>query len=107
MRARHRGTANSNGGKASQPLASPAAVLHELPLRQAARFREALLSGILPEDVALIARALVRQAKTGDVAAARLILERVCGTQSLADWPSEAAIGQTERLDRLARGLRF
>ena len=38
-----------------------------------------MVGAVTPDDVAAIMRALVAQAKAGDIAAARLVLERVFG----------------------------
>ena len=38
-----------------------------------------MVAAVTPDDVADIMRALVAQAKAGDIAAARLVLERVFG----------------------------
>ncbi len=38
-----------------------------------------MVQAVTPDDVADIMRALVAQAKAGDIAAARLVLERVFG----------------------------
>ncbi len=43
------------------------------------RHRAAMVQAVTPDDVADIMRALVAQAKAGDIAAARLVLERVFG----------------------------
>ncbi len=47
--------------------------------RRVAELRSALLDAVTPEDVAALARALLAQAKGGDVAAARLVLSYAVG----------------------------
>jgi hypothetical protein len=69
--------------------------------RRAIEFREALLSGIKPGDVREIIRVLVQRAKKGDIAAAKLVLDRVCGSESLADWPSDNVVRRTEIFEEL------
>lgn len=58
-------------GNPGGPGRPPAATVHE--------HRAAMVAAVSPEDVADIIRALVEQAKAGDIAAARLVLERVFG----------------------------
>jgi hypothetical protein len=70
--------------------------------RRAAEYREALLNAIRPDDVRAIVAAVVKRAKNGDLSAAKLILDRVCGSEALPDWPSESAIRQGEWLESLA-----
>jgi hypothetical protein len=53
--------------------------------RRVQRLRVALLEAVSEEDVAAVARALVEKAKGGDVAAARVLLERVLGPAEAAD----------------------
>lgn len=53
--------------------------------RRVAEFRSAMLEAITPADVAAVVRALVVAATAGNVAAAREILERVCGRVPLAE----------------------
>ncbi len=60
-----------------------------------ARLRTALIEAVTPEDVAAIARALVAQAKAGDVAAVRELMNRLMGP------PVELDL--IERLERLER----
>jgi len=60
-----------------------------------ARLRAALVEAVTPDDVAAIARALVTQAKGGDVAAVRELLNRLLGP------PVELDL--IERLERLER----
>jgi len=58
-------------GNAGGPGRPPAATVHE--------HRAAMVAAVTPDDVAAIMQALVAQAKAGDIAAARLVLERVFG----------------------------
>lgn len=60
-----------------------------------ARLRSAMLEAIGPEDIAAVARQLVALAKSGNVQAAREVLDRCLGR------PLEADI--LERLDALER----
>jgi hypothetical protein len=53
--------------------------------KRIAALREALLAEVTPEDLRAIVRALVDQAKTGDVTAAREILLRTLGKPLEAD----------------------
>ena len=70
--------------------------------RRVAELRAALLNAVTPEDVAELARALLTQAKAGDVAAARLVLSYAVGRpaeapdagQTADDWP---AVGEDDR----------
>jgi hypothetical protein len=61
-----------NGGGPGNPL-----------IRRVARARAAIADAVTDEDVADIIRALVRQAKAGDVMAAREVLDRVAGRVKL------------------------
>jgi hypothetical protein len=61
-----------------------------------------MLDGVTPSDVSAIMAALLSKAKAGDIAAARLILDRLCGTDSLAEWPSDAQIRRTDWLNSVA-----
>jgi len=53
--------------------------------RQVARLRAALLEAITPEDIAAVVRAMIERACAGDVAAAKVILERALGQPIQAD----------------------
>lgn len=53
--------------------------------RRVAEFRAAMLAAVTPEDVRAVVRALVLAATMGNVAAAREVLERVCGRVPLAE----------------------
>ena len=46
---------------------------------RASELRKAFQEAITPEDIQAIATALVKSAKDGDIAAAKLILDRCCG----------------------------
>lgn len=60
----------------------------ETPARRAVAYRAAFLEAVTPADVAAIGAALLERAKTGDPAAARLVLDRVLGSQAVPAWPS-------------------
>ena len=47
--------------------------------RQSARIRSALMLSVTDDDVTAIVRAMIDRAKSGDVNAARLVLERTIG----------------------------
>lgn len=47
--------------------------------RKVAQLRSALLRAVSPDDVQAVARKLVEQAKSGDVQAARVLLDRLFG----------------------------
>ena len=49
------------------------------------RLRAALLEAVTPEDIQSVVRRLVEEAREGDVAAARLVLERVLGHPQAMD----------------------
>jgi hypothetical protein len=69
--------------------------------RRALAFREAFLAGITPADLTAIGRALVERAKAGDLQAARLIVERFVGSETLGDWVTPGEIERAEVLDSL------
>lgn len=54
-------------------------------IQRVAEFRAAMLAAVTPEDVQSVVRALVNLATRGNVAAARELLERVCGRVPLAE----------------------
>ena len=56
----------------------PGAIAHERTKR-ARELRQALYAAVTSEDLAAIARALIDKAKSGDVAAARELLDRIIG----------------------------
>ena len=60
--------AKGNGGGPGNPL-----------VKQIQRIRTALVNAITPEDVQAIVRRLIEKAKKGEVAAAKMILERALG----------------------------
>lgn len=62
-----------------------------------AELRSALLEAVTPGDLAAIVRSLVQAARSGDVAAAKLVFERVLGR------PLEADI--LDRLEALEQAL--
>jgi len=75
-----------NGGGPGNPHAARVAAL-----------RSALLEAVTPADLAAIAKMLVRAARGGDVAAAKVVFERTLGR------PLEADI--LERLEKLEQAL--
>jgi len=75
-----------NGGGPGNPHAA-----------RVAELRSALLGAVTPGDLAAIARSLVQAARSGDVAAAKLVFERVLGR------PLEADI--LDRLEALEQAL--
>ena len=62
-----------------------------------ATYRTALLEAVTPGDLAAIVRTLVQAARSGDVAATKIVFERTLGR------PLEADI--LERLERLEEAL--
>jgi hypothetical protein len=64
----------------------PGAIAHERTKR-AGELRQALHAAVTPEDMAAIARALIDKAKSGDVAAARELLDRIIGRPTPAPTP--------------------
>ena len=75
-----------NGGGPGNPYAA-----------RVAELRSALLEAVTPGDLAAIVRSLVQAARSGDVAAAKLVFERVLGR------PLEADI--LDRLEALEQAL--
>ncbi len=73
----------------------------EVPVQRAVAYWEGWLSGITPEDVRAIGMALVERAKTGDITAARLVLDRLLGSVSVAEWESRVVVQERTRLDEL------
>jgi hypothetical protein len=69
--------------------------------QRALAFREAFLAGITPEDLTAIGRTLVERAKGGDLQAARLIVERFVGPQTLGEWPTAGDVQRAEMFDSL------
>ncbi len=84
--------AASTGVRARQPAPSPA--------QRAVAYRRAFLDAVTEDDVRAIGAALLERAKAGDLAAARLILDRVVGTAPAADWPSARAVEREEAFDQ-------
>jgi hypothetical protein len=62
----------------------------DVPVLLAVEYREAFAGQVSADDVALITAALVERAKEGDLAAARIILDRVLGSGPMAEWPSRS-----------------
>ena len=52
---------------------------------QVGRLRSALLGAVTPEDMRAVALALVEKARAGDIAAARVLFDRVLGKPVEAD----------------------
>ena len=52
---------------------------------QVGRLRSALLDAVTPEDMRAVALALVEKARAGDIAAARVLFDRVLGKPVEAD----------------------
>jgi hypothetical protein len=65
--------------------------------RQAQELRVALFAAVSPKDLKAVVAKLIQLAKSGDVAAAKLVLDRVLGP------PAE--IDLLERLDKLEAAL--
>jgi GH24 family phage-related lysozyme (muramidase) len=59
--------------------------------------RRATLAAVSPEDLAAIIRKLVRLAKQGDIAAAKIVLERTLGPAVVIDL-----VARLEALEQLA-----
>ncbi len=60
--------------------------------RRVARLRAALVRAVTPEDIAAVVEALVKKARSGDVAAARELLDRTLGKPDALDAASEQHI---------------
>ena len=73
------------------------------PARRALQFREAFFSTVTPDDVQSVISALLQKAKGGDLAAARWLLDRCLGTETLERWNSERDVAEAETFDRIAR----
>ena len=48
-----------------------------------------------------ITKAVLARAKEGDLAAARLVLDRVLGINAVADWPSRGHVEESARFDEM------
>jgi len=59
-----------------------------------------MVQAVTPDDVADIMRALVAQAKAGDIAAARLVLERVFGRVTDTETLERIEALETAMLER-------
>lgn len=73
----------------------------ETPAVRALAYRAGLLAAVTPEDITEIGRALVERAKTGDPAAAKLVLDRLCGTKAVPEWETAEEIADRDALRRL------
>lgn len=60
--------------------------------RRVARLRAALVRAVTPEDIAAVVEALIEKARSGDVAAARELLDRTLGKPDALDFNSEQHI---------------
>lgn len=65
--------------------------------KRTAELRAAILNAVTPADVVDVIRALVKAAKGGDVAAAKVFLDRILGTP--------LAVDVLERIERLEEEL--
>lgn len=72
---------------------------------RAATYRDAFVAAVQPEDIGDIVRRIVARAKRGDLQAARLILDRACGANAFANWPTaeEAAREARNPLNAMLR----
>lgn len=64
---------------------------YETPEHREQAFREAFTDGVTADDIREIMRALVKRARTGDVRAAMLVLDRCVGSGSIAEWQDRAS----------------
>ena len=67
--------------------------------RRSLVYRRAFCEAVTPETVREIVASLIARAKAGDVAAARLVLERALPSGPVAEWPAEAAVERDARLE--------
>lgn len=74
------------------------AIIRMHPCRRAFTFQTAFLAGIRAEDIEEAAAALLKKAKDGDVAAARVLFDRCLGVKPVAQWRSEADVRRAESL---------
>jgi hypothetical protein len=72
-----------------------------VPVRHALGYRAVFLESVTEDDVRGITKAVLARAKEGDLAAARLILDRVLGINAVADWPSRGRVEESARLDEM------
>jgi len=77
----------------------------DTPPRRALTYRTAFMESITEADVRQIVTAVLARAREGDLAAARLILDRVCGSQAIADWPTKAAVEERVAMDQMLAGF--
>lgn len=97
-RAKQRSAGRADTGTAIEtPAQSPAV--------RALAYRDGLLAAVTPEDITEIGRALVQRAKTGDPAAAKLVLDRLCGTQSVPAWETPEEIAGKDALRSMMGGF--
>ncbi len=71
--------------------------------RRVARLRAALVRAVTPEDIAAVVAALVEKARSGDVAAARELLDRTLGKPDALDSTSEQHITPGEVREAMSR----
>jgi hypothetical protein len=63
------------------------------------RLRAALLDAVTDEDMKAVIRAMLEKAKGGNVAAAKIVLDRCLGSSEAVDM-----VGRIEELERFAQG---
>lgn len=67
------------------------------PARRALAYRDAFLGAVTPDDVAAIGAALLERAKAGDLTAARLVLDRVLGSEAVGQWKDTGQVEAEEK----------
>jgi hypothetical protein len=72
---------------------------NDKPALRALEFREAFLEQITAEDVAEIGAALLKRAKEGDLAATRIIFDRLLGSDPVKAWESRSQVELLASLD--------
>lgn len=72
---------------------------NDKPALRALEFREAFLKQITAEDVAEIGAALLKRAKEGDLAATRIVFDRLLGNEPVAAWESRSHVELQASLD--------
>ena len=91
------GDGNGDGRRSNGQFAPGHKFAKGNPLnRRAQLLRSELLRAVTRQDVKDILAALIAQAKTGDVAAAREVLDRTCGKVS-----DQSALQRVEEIERL------
>lgn len=64
------------------------------PWLRALDFQEAFLRALTPDDVEVISRTVVQMAKSGDLMAASLVLDKVLGTKGIIDWQERQTVSK-------------